>query len=275
MDWLDRLERFMPWLDMPGLIRTTAFLMLIVFGLDMVNAIPSQTWILWGEALEAGQIWRAVTFLFVPTSSNPFFLMFELMMLVLIGDGLESAWGSFRLTVYYLAGALAMVALALIIPSFPIGSSYLNLTLFLAFATIYPDFEILVFFVLPVKIKYLGMLSGFFILWTIVTAPFAMKLMALLSVANYLVFFAPAAVTAIRRGAVNYNRLQKFQTATKPRDVARHVCSLCGKTERTNPELEFRYCQCSECEKEGRAFCLEHLKAHKKELEVTNGDPSC
>ncbi|MFZ2960845.1 MAG: hypothetical protein WA705_28540 [Candidatus Ozemobacteraceae bacterium] len=273
MNWLDRLEKHAPWLDMPGLIRTVAFLMLIVYGLDMVHAMPIWTWVLSGDAIAAGQIWRAVTFLFVPTSSNPFFLMFELMMMVLTGDGLESAWGSFHLTVYYLTGAVAMVILSMIVPGMVISSGYLNLTLFLAFATVYPDFEILVFFILPVKIKYLAMFSGFWIIWTIVTAPFALKLIALLSVANYLLFFGPAAITAVRRGAGTYERRRKFEAATaKSPDEARHVCVTCSRTERSHPDLEFRYCTCRLCGNKAHAFCLEHLEAHKNEIQRADNE---
>jgi len=264
MDWLDALERRIPWIAMPGLIRHISVLMAVAFGLDMAQVVPLGTWLLQGHAVLDGQVWRAVTFLFVPTSQQPLFLLFELMILVMTGDGLESAWGSFRVTVYYLVGALGIVLASLVMPGMVFDATYLNLSLFFAFATLYPDFEILVFFILPVKVKWLAILSSLAIVWSVLFLPLGFKIAALLSVVNYLVFFGPAAVSAVRRGAVQRERQARMEAAYAPTTGARHTCTTCGRTEVSHPDLEFRYCTCRVCGPGGKAFCQDHLQPHKE-----------
>lgn len=263
MTWLDRLESRFPRMAMPGLLRMVSLFMLLTFGLDFMSVTPMRTWLLNWDAIGLGQVWRAITFLFVPVSQNPFFLMFELMILVMIGDGLESAWGAFKLTAYYLCGAVMTLFIAFWVPYGVFGSYYLNLTLFLAFATVFPDYEILLFFVIPIKVKYLGMFSGALIIWDVVSKPVIIKMVALLSVGNYLLFFGPAAFLAIKHGRAAYERRRRFEQQADPGSAPRHVCVKCGRNEQTHPDLQFRYCTCPECGDEGVPFCLEHLGEHK------------
>ncbi len=264
MAWLDWLEKRAGFLDMPGLLRYVSFFMLLIFGLGFTETVRIETWALHWNSVLSGEVWRILTFPFLSVSQNPIFFFFELMILVLMGDGLENVWGSFRLTVYYLIGVLSIIALAFFFPYAVFDSSYLKLTLFLAFATIFPDFELLLFFVIPVKVKYLAWLSGFGIIYTVATAPLDAKFAALLSIANYLLFFGPAAWASIRTGAKSYQRRREFESASKPAGTPRNVCSVCGGNEISNPDLQFRYCTCPSCGAAGKAFCMEHLAEHKK-----------
>ena len=266
MNWLDGLERRFPRLAMPGLLRMVSLFMLLTFGLNFMRVTSMDTWLLNGDAIRNGQIWRIVTFLFVPLSRNPFFLIFELMILVMIGDGPESAWGAFKLTLYYLCGAVMTLIIAFLVPAGYFGSYYLNLTLFMAFATVFPDYEILLFFIIPIKVKYLAMFSGAFIVWDIIVQPLPIKIVALLSVGNYLLFFGPAAIHAIRHGRAAYERRRQFTEKASPREGPRHVCVICGRNEQENPDLQFRYCTCPECGETGVPYCLEHLGVHKGTL---------
>lgn len=263
MSWLDKLERKFPQLALEGLVRYISFLMLTVFFLNQSGMLPYYMLYLDADLIIQGQVWRLFTFLLIPASTNFFFLIFELMILVMCADGLESEWGTFKLTVYYLVGALANIIIAFIMPQAQLGSYFLYLTLFLGFATIYPDYEILLFFFIPVKVKYLAMLSGAWMLWVVIIYPLPFKIAALLAVGNYLLFFGPVFLKTMHGNYHAHNRRREFETNASPDDGPRHVCSICGKTELSHPDLQFRYCTCERCGENGVAFCMEHLKEHK------------
>ena len=264
MNWLDRLERRFPKLALEGLIRYISFLMLTVFVLDQMHLLSYETLYLNSFLIKKGQVWRLFTFLFIPASQNFLFLIFELLILVMCADGLEAEWGTFKLTVYYLFGAVATILVSFFMPLNFFDSHALYLTFFLGFATIYPDYEILLFFILPVKIKWLAMLSGGWILYTIAVSPISIKIVVLTSVANYLVFFGPDFVNRMRGNFRAHQRRREFEAQARPADGPRHVCSVCGRTEISNPELQFRYCTCPKCGENGVAFCMDHIKQHKE-----------
>lgn len=264
MHWLDKLERRFGYLALPGLIRYVSFFMLTLFILNQSRLLPYETVSMVAPRVMHGEIWRLITFLFIPVSTNLLFLIFELMILVMVGDGLEQEWGSFKLTVYYFLGAFATIVIAFFLPFAQFGSYFLYLSLFLAFATLYPDYELLLFFIIPVKIKYLGMLSGFWIIYTIITKPLALKLMAVLSISNYLIFFWRDALDVVKQNKRRYDRKRKFKTTLETSEGPRHTCTICGKTELSHPDLQFRYCTCERCGESGKAFCPEHLIQHKK-----------
>lgn len=104
-----------------------------------------------------GQIWRLVTFIFIPPNSRILFILFSLYFYWLIGNALENQWGAFRFNLYYLFGMVGTVIAGMITGY--ATNSYLNLSLFLAFALMYPDYQVMVFFILPVKMKYLALLD--------------------------------------------------------------------------------------------------------------------
>jgi hypothetical protein len=266
MRLLDQLERKYPQLALEGLIRYISFLMLTVFFLDRTNMLPYHMLYLNSQAILSGQIWRLFTFLLIPASSNFLFLIFELSILVMCADGLEAEWGTFKLTIYYFCGALANILVAFFIPQIQFGSHFLYLTLFLGFATIYPDYEILIFLILPVKVKYLGLISAGWLIYAIAVYPLPLKIAILLSVGNYLIFFGPDAVQTIKGNYQTHSRRKDFVEKAKSAEGPRHKCVVCGRTEQTDPELEFRYCTCDQCGPNGVAFCKEHLKEHKEKI---------
>src|SRR5713226_1799983 len=136
-------------------------------------------------AIRAGQWWRAVTFLFVPPPMNPFFLVFWLLLIYQFAQALENAWGEFRFFVFYLIGAAATVLAALLVLHEPLGNVSLNTSLFLAFATLYPDVELLIFFILPIKVKYLAWFVWVTIALSFVLGSFATRVALGAALANY------------------------------------------------------------------------------------------
>jgi hypothetical protein len=174
-----------------------------------------------------------------------------------VGTGLEHEWGSFRFNIYYFTGVIATSIAAFIIGQ---GATalYLNLSLFLAFAYIYPDYEILLFFIIPVKVKYLAWLNWIFIAFTVLTAPFSSKITALISVSNYFLFFGKDIITNIKHHQSAYYRRKSFNVL--PPKATIHKCTLCKITENDDPKMDFRYCSTCEGDYE---YCVNHLKTHE------------
>lgn len=264
MKWLDRLENRYPHWGLEGLIRYISFLMLTVFFLNQSGMLPYHMLYLHRDAILSGQIWRLFTFLLIPASTNFLFLIFELSILVMCADGLEARWGTFKLTAYYFTGAVLTIIGAMIVPEVQFGSYFIYLSLFLGFATLYPDYEILFMFILPVKMKYLAILSGGLMLFQLAAAPWGMKIAVVLALGNYLLFFADEAIGTARRNRTQSIRMNEFARASTRQTDFRHQCSVCGKTDISDPDMQFRYCTCTRCGSDGVPFCSEHLKQHKE-----------
>lgn len=265
--FLDKLEAKHPNWALDGLMRYISLFMILIYFLNSNQILTYDQLILSKSYIMEGQIWRLFTFLLIPISNNAFFLIFELMILIMCADGIESVMGSFKLTMYYLLGALFMIIASLIDPNIQLTSYYLYLTLFFGYATLFPNQEMLLFFIIPIKIKYLAYFSGVLIILLFLAASIPGKISIVLSVANYLLFFAIPALNGIRYERQQRIRRENYEKAATPENKEyRHKCAICGKTDVTNPELIFRYCTCPKCGPDGIAFCQEHLKEHKATL---------
>ena len=121
------------------------------------------------SALLRGQIWRIVTFVFAPPNSSPLFIIFALYFYYMIGTGLEARWGKVKFNLYYLIGMVAAV-IACLITGYA-SNTYLNLSLFFAYAAMYPDVEVLLFMILPVKMKVLALIDAALYTWQFFMKP--------------------------------------------------------------------------------------------------------
>lgn len=270
MIWLDRLEQKYGHWGLEGLIRYISMLMLVVFFLNRSGMLPYHMLYLHRDAVLSGQVWRLFTFLLIPASTNFLFLIFELSILVMCADGLESKWGTFKLTAYYMTGAISNILVVLMMPEVQLGSYFIYLSLFLGFATIYPDYEILLFLILPVKMKYLALLSGASMIYTFVVGSLFIKIAIALSVGNYLLFFAQDMIASVRQNRRQYMRAAEYEKSLARTENFRHKCSVCGITDVSNPEAQFRYCTCPLCGENGTPYCTEHLKEHKQQNQPQN-----
>lgn len=242
-----------------------------------------------GKILQ-GQVWRIFTFLMVPPSASPIFMIFALYLYYMIGMNLERAWGSFRFNLYFFTGVLFHVIVAILLYlvfhiSFELDTFYLNMSLFFAFAALYPDMQLLLFFIIPIKIKWLALLNGLLFTVTIVSGfiinflPYAAginmynnlirfgivaalpnSIAAFVSLLNFLIFFL---------GTRNYKRVSpkemrrksnyKKQVKAETKE-SRHKCAVCGRTEKDGDDLVFRYC--SKCDG-NYEYCQDHLFTHQ------------
>ncbi|MEG1255961.1 hypothetical protein [Clostridium sp.] len=258
MKWLNKLEKKYGKYSIHGLMKYIVAANLAVFLLDSISPGLINNLALIPQAVMQGQIWRVLTFIFIPPSMSAFWILFTLYFYFIIGSGLEQAWGSFKFNIYYLVGMITTIAVSLISGNF--GTAYyLNLTLFLAFASIYPNHEVLLFFILPVKMKYLALLDVLLLLNQFVMGGFDIKLMILASLANYLIFFGKDFICLFKTKKVVKKNKERFKVI-EMKNYVRHKCTVCGITERDDPNMEFRYCSKCSGHKE---YCMNHLRDHE------------
>lgn len=236
-----------------------------------------------------GQIWRLVTFIIYPPSTNVFYLLLGLYLYYSIGKTLEYQWGTFRFNLYFFTGVLLHIVAAFLCcyvfganfgPAF--GTYYLNFSLFFAFAATYPDMTFLLFFIIPIKAKWLGIINGVYFGVTILAGFFAnilpvniqimlaqagiiahpaYSVMALVSLGNFLLFFFGM------RGVKRYtpkeiHRRKKYEHSVQQgrQAAVTHKCAICGRTDQDNERLEFRFC--SKCNG-NYEYCQDHLFTHE------------
>ena len=188
MNWITKLERKYGRFCIPNLINILIGGQILVYAIELfVNQYISFYLSLSRSALFAGQIWRLFTFVFIPQSTSPLGLVLTLYFYYLIGNTLENTWGDFQFNVYYLCGMLGAI-LAAALTGY--GTSYyINLSLFFAFAMLYPDFQVLLFFIIPIKMKYMALFSGALCLIDLLMGGWSTRAAVLLSLANFLLFF--------------------------------------------------------------------------------------
>lgn len=287
MNWISRLERKFGRYAIPNLMYFIIILYGIGFVLDYINPYFYIQYLSLNAAeILHGQIWRIVTFLIQPPSNNLFFLIIALYFYYTIGRALEQIWGSFRFNLYFFTGVLFHLIAALLVYLFTgqvymLGTSYLNLSLFFAFAAVYPDMEFLLFYIVPVKAKWLAWIDGAFFIWTIIqgflpsyggtySSDRASAFAAAISILNFVIFFVSTRNYA-QYSPKQQKRQREFKKQMKARPqnhyaaqpdgrVPKHRCAVCGRTELDNPELEFRYC--SKCNG-NYEYCQDHLFTHE------------
>lgn len=245
----DRLERWVPWLGTPGVLRAVVLLNALTFLLVNMEPNYAAYLALIPERIMHGEVWRLVTYIFVPQTDSWFWIFFFLMFMWFLASALEHHWGALKLNTFYLLGMTGCTIAAFF---FGGGSSntFLNLSLFFAFATIAPNYEIFLFFIVRVKVKHIAwVLAGIYAL-QFAMLPLSAKMAMAASMANYLIFFAPGFFREARTNRRNAARLQKFQ-ADLPESM--HRCASCGRTEFTAPEIDFRVAA------DGEEYCTEHL----------------
>ena len=230
-----------------------------------------------------GEVWRLVTFIFVPTTSNLFFLAISLYFYYWIGSILERQWGVTKFTVFYLLGlVLNIIAGFVLYAFFPVPTvtatmHYVNLSMFFSFATLYGEMQVLLFFVIPIKVKWLAWLDAalfaYDIIYSLVQIPtvgtYAIigAVVPIVAILNYLIFFwddLMASLGRVKRQTAHRHSRQtvNFKQATKHAQETRgyiHKCAVCGKTDTDYPDEEFRYC--SKCNGY-YCYCSEHIHNH-------------
>jgi hypothetical protein len=245
------------------------------------------------EAIYRGQVWRCITWLITGCVDSGYGLLsvvFYILFNKWLGEVLEAVWGTLRMNVYYLGGALLTVVAAVLLglAGIPVHISvyYLNISLMLAVATLIPEERIMLFGIFPLKMRWLAVLdvalividflralaplggpARWFVFLMIGTAP-------LMSLVNYVLNFGKDVknLLPVHRSFAQQKRHREFKKAAQPNPnwasnyrgkggekPYRHKCTVCGRTDTENPNLEFRYC--SRC-KGYFCYCIDHINNH-------------
>lgn len=248
------------------------------------------------EIIHHFQIWRLVTWLIVPPDSFDFWTLLMLYFYYSIGTSLERTWGTYRYNVYIFSGILFTAVGAFILYgissllgaqslglwmtvdgyiTYPtmFSTYYVNMSIFLAYAATFPDYEVLLFFILPIKVKFLGIIYGAMLVYQFIVGygtssalfyyNLGIRFVITASLLNFVVFFLTSR-KKVRRGPIKMIRKQVVKQqprheTKKSSGITRHKCAVCGRTDETNPELEFRFC--SKCNG-NYEYCQDHLFTH-------------
>ena len=231
----------------------TLFFVLIMMG----KLNRSQIWLA-ADSLYQGEWWRLATFLFDPPVANPLFAFFAWYLFYLMGSALEELWGAFRYNIFLLLGYCLMVAASFITPAYPVSNAFIGGSVFLAFAFLFPDFQLLLFFVLPVRVKWLALITWLGYGYLFLLGGWPIRMMVLASVGNFLLFFARDIRLNMRHGK---RQMEKRIAGSKKRDDQPfHCCTVCGITDKTHPDMDFRYCP--ECHGQ-YCYCTKHIFDHE------------
>jgi len=251
MSWLDRLERRFGFLAVPGLIRIVIGFTALVWALMWLNPNLRFALDLDPARIRHGELWRLFTYIFIPQTPS-LWVVLALWFLWFIGEGLERAWGPFRVTLYFLVGMIGTTVAA-----FFFGSNFSNgmliASLFFAFARFYPDEVIYILFILPVKIKWLAWVFAAFLMFGFVLGSNSYRAALAVTLANYFIFFGPEIVHQARHRRDVSTRRRRFEAQSRSSTETLHRCAVCGATEVTDPNLDFRVAR------DGEEYCMTHL----------------
>lgn len=236
------------------------------FALVLVRPDLAQRLALDGEAVLRGEWWRLLTFLISPVATSPLWVVFALYWLYTMGSALEEHWGSFRYELYWLIG-IAMTLVAVFVGGSVATVAPLVMSLFLAFATLWPDYQLRIFFILPVPVKWLAVLDAIAIGADVGMRQGLDRLVPLAAVANYLLFFGPTlknlVVRFFREGGRARARANYRQAANQGvDDLKLRQCAICGASPSKDPSVELRVCSCEKCGGVDRNLCLAHARSH-------------
>lgn len=256
----NRLERWFGRFAIPHLTMAVTMGLTITLGMQLLWPETAGILLFDRSSILRGELWRLLTFVVLaPAVYSPvqiMFAVFGLYLFYLMGTALENEWGEFRFNLYMLVGWLATVAVGLLGPVGYATNYYYLSSVFLAFAYLYPEFELLLFFILPVKIKWLAMLTWLIYVARLLFGDVTDRLLIVSAILNFLIFFG----ADIFMGARVAKRRMEFKAKSLVDESKPfHRCEKCGATEATHPDAEFRVCE--ECAGE-HEYCLAHIDEH-------------
>lgn len=299
MKFIYKLERKFGHLAINNLMKYVVILYVLGFFVNMVNPDFYYRYLMLDiDKILHGQVWRIVTFLIQPIEDNIFYLFLSVYLYYMIGNSLERQWGAFRFNLYFLSGILFNILATVIIYivtkltigygySYPISITYINQSMFFAFALMYSNVQFLLFFVIPVKVKYLAWIYGGIIAYNVFsylrvgftttdilmkTGCFSAAFSIVVALANFLIFFFMTR-NYKKVSFKEYKRKAQFRKSVNEgragsnvvnfngrTTITRHKCAVCGRTELDDDSLEFRFC--SKCDG-NYEYCSEHLYTHE------------
>ena len=285
-NWIDRFCYKHPRLGIPDLMKYVVLANAVVFALDLfTNNFVSNLLSFYWPAIAAGQVWRLVTFVLVPATggggmggfglfAGVFLFAMTSFFYYWIGSALERHLGTTRFTVFYALGILLNIIYGVATQGW-VDMYYIHMSMFFSFATLYPDMRVLLYGIIPLKVKWLAWLDVCFFVYNIffyLSAGLPVyAFMPVIAILNYFIFFWGELSGAARykkesfahRTSKQTVNFKKAQQEVKQRKGYLHKCSVCGVTDTDNPNMEFRYC--SRCNGY-YCYCMDHINNHQHVL---------
>ena len=278
MNWLDKLERKLGRFAIPNL--TVYLLAGYVIGFGVMYLMPDLLgWLTLEPALIVrGQVWRLVSWVLIPPTRYPISLLFLILLYYSLGTALERTWGTFRYNVYIFSGLIFTVLGIFILYAVyffgfhvelplslagMVSTNYITMSIFLAFAAIYPEMEVYLYFILPIKMKWMALVYAAMALYYFIRGGIVTRVAIGASLLNFVIFFLSS--RNMRRFSPKERvRKAKLKRQSAPHmhysNGAKHRCAVCGRTELDDPCLEFRFC--SKCNG-NYEYCQDHLFTHE------------
>ncbi|HUF60860.1 MAG TPA: hypothetical protein VMN36_02190 [Verrucomicrobiales bacterium] len=261
MGALSRLEAKFGKAAIPGLLRWVALLQGVMFIITMMRGADVIDFLALDPArILQGQVWRVLSFVCVPPTMNLLFIIFAVFFLWFISDGLESAWQPFGVNLYFFATVFFLVLASFVryflqavlpVMQAPIAPEFVVIaSVIIAFACLYPEVEILLFGIIPLKMKWIGFLDVGFLGLMLLSGAWIEVPLALVP---FFVTFVPAFFRSASQRAQTATRRVDYERRQLPKGIVFHRCSRCGATDQEEPDLEFRVTQ------DGEDLCLRCL----------------
>ncbi len=267
MSFSKKLERLIEPICIPNITLYLVIGQTFVYLAALLGKINLNTIVFIPQLALEGEPWRILTFLFVPPDAHWLLYAFAIYFFYMMGSTLEAHWGTAKYHLFLLSGYLLTVGVAFLSPHAAATNYFIGGAIFLAFAYLFPDFEILLYFILPVRIKWIALITWVLFAYSFFTGQWPTRFAILASVGNFLLFFARDLILDLRHGHRRH-RAKAQRIAEDSNPTHRHCCHVCGKTDLTNPELEFRYSADDHC------YCTEHLPKRNAEPAPSERNPS-
>ncbi|MDB4721758.1 derlin [Verrucomicrobiales bacterium] len=248
MPVVDRLERKFGWIAVPGIVKIIMGLQALVWFLTSVRNDPALLLKIYldRDMILNGEVWRLVSFVIMPPPvgvgfNGIIFMLFAVFFSIFLGSMLESIWGSFRLTLYLIGGAVCMVIAEFLIPGqIQAMSSFLLIESILFACAVYnPHYTVRLFGIIPVKLFWIALFSGGILVVDGISSIW-LGLSIIISLGNFIVVFVPGMKRSMQMRAQVAVRRNKFDAAKISENEALHLCASCGKTENDDNDLIFR-----------------------------------
>ena len=264
MSWQSEIERRFRRLAIPNLtgflagFQAALWLLVLVMPPGAGRGAVLEGFLLVPDKVLEGEVWRLATFVFLPPGYG-MLSIFCIYLFWLMGTALEGHWGTVRYNFYVLISVLATIAAAFLLPNGgPATNMFISSSVFLAFAYLFPNFTLSIYFILPIRIKWLALLTWIGYAFVLIGDDWSARASVLASICNFLLFFGREifqnAKSGRRRMEAAFHRVAE---SGKPF----HTCVICGLTERDEPHEDFRIC--SKCDAGTFEYCSQHLRNHE------------
>lgn len=276
-DFIDRFCRKHPNFGIPHLMKYLTIANLVMWVVNMVNYRVLGYMAFNPYMILHGQVWRLISFIFIPPSSG-ILAIISFYFYYLIGNTLEANWGTAKFSLYFFTGVILSIICGFVLYFFRINISlnahYIYLSLFFSFAALYPDMQVLLFFIIPIKMKWLAIVDAVYFVMGIISLPFPANLVPVIAVMNFAIFCFDDLLYTFgirknngrrfssgRAGAktINFKKEAERVRREQASNLYTHKCSVCGRTDTDYPDLEFRFC--SKCAGY-HCFCQDHINNH-------------